>query len=195
MIRMLKIALIIISTCPFFAKAQYLADNKATSPRTGTYGPVSNEAPKKAPARLAPWQKGEDQTNGNINRNSLTRLKATNTTLVSFLKDSCLADSTLHPVWHGEYTAEKADKKAAAVSLSYGIRCNFAQSSVLSIMANDLNPLLRHIEVYGQDYTVLVVIPTVRNECPHFEPAARSSAANPVSASKTRIWLVTAKPD
>ena len=120
MARLFNIALILILVCPNFLHA--------------------NEDPKKAPAHLAPWQKADDKTNGNINRISLAKLKATNTSLISFLKDSCLADSTLHPVWHGEYSA---DKKAAAVSLSYGIRCNFSQSSNLSIMANDLSPLLR----------------------------------------------------
>jgi len=202
MIRMHKIALIFILVSPCFIHAQNLADNKTPAPRTNNNLPVSfsadgenkptpvpptNEDPKKAPVRLAPWQKAEDQTNGSINRLSLAKLKATNTSLVSFLKDSCLADSTLHPVWHGEYTAEKADKKTTTVSLSYGIRCNFAQSTTLSIMANDLSPLLRHIEVYGQDYTALVSIPTVRNECPHFEPAAPTT--------KTKLWLITAKPD
>lgn len=197
-----NIALIFILACPCFIHAQNLADNKAPAPRTNNNLPVSipadgdnkptpvsptNEDPKKAPARLAPWQKAEDQTNGSINRISLAKLKATNTSLVSFLKDSCLADPALHPVWHGEYTADKADKKAATVSLSYGIRCNFTQSSILSIMANDLSPLLRHIEVYGQDYTALVVIPTIRNECPHFEPAA--------STTKTKLWLITTTSD
>ena len=137
MARLFNIALILILVCPNFLHA--------------------NEDPKKAPAHLAPWQKADDKTNGNINRISLAKLKVTNTSLVSFLKDSCLADSTLHPVWHGEYTA---DKKATTVSLSYGIHCNFSQSSNLSIMANDLSPLLRHIEVYGQDYMALIAFPT-----------------------------------
>jgi hypothetical protein len=43
--------------------------------------------------------------------------------------------------------------------------------------------LLRHIEVCGQDYTALIAIPTVRNECPHF------------TSSKTKLWLVTPKTD
>jgi len=207
MIRRHNIALIFILVSPCFIHAQNLADNKTPASRTNnlpvsisadgnnkpTPAPPANEDPKKTPVRLAPWQKAEDQTTGSINRISLAKLKATNTSLVSFLKDSCLADSTLHPIWHGEYTADKADKKTTPVSLSYGIRCNFAQSSTLSIMANYLSPLLRHIEVYGQDYTALVSIPTVRNECPHFEPAVPTTTAAP--ASKTKIWLVTANPD
>jgi len=208
MIRMFKVLLILILAFPFFIHAQNLAVNNAPYSRINNNPSVS--AP--TPAHLAPWQKAEDRVNGNINRISLAKLKATNTSLVSFLKDSCLADSTLHPVWHGEYTA---DKTAASLSLSYGIRCNFTQSSTLSIMANDLSPLLRHIEVYGQEYMALTAIPTVRNACPHFEPAAttpttitavaasQTTAAaaqttiNPAAASTTRtkLWLVTAKPD
>ncbi len=203
MTRMHNIALILFLFSPCFIHAQNLADNKTPS-RVNNTLPVSipgdgdnrsvpahpaNEDPKKAPVRLAPWQKADDQTNGNITRVSLAKLKATNTSLVSFLKDSCLADSTLHPVWHGEYTADKPDKKATTVNLSYGIRCIFQQSSSLSIMANDLSPLLKHIEVYSQDYTALVVIPTVRNECPHFEPVATTPT------TKSKFWLITARPD
>jgi hypothetical protein len=203
-----NIVLIFILACPCFIHAQNLADNtnnnlpvsvSADGDNKPTPVPLANEDPKKVPLHLVPWQKAEDQTNGSISRISLAKLKAANTSLVSFLKDSCLADSTLHPMWHGEYTA---DKKAATPNLSYGIRCNFTQSSVLSIMANDIGPLLRHIEVYGQDYTALVAIPTVRNECPHFEPgaplavAAAPAAATPTTtAAKTKLWLVTARPD
>ena len=216
MTRKTIIALLIIGVCPYLADAQYLTDNKNTLPRTNnnaaapvasdgdnrtTPPPAPTESPKKAPARIGPWQKADDQSNGNISRSSLAKLKAANTALISFLKDSCLADSTLHPVWHGEYTA---DKKIADANLSFGIRCNFiatqpagatrsatTQPATLSIIAGDFNPILRKVTVYNQEYAALATKPSIRNGSLYFEPATSA----PATSSKTRMWLVTPTPD
>jgi hypothetical protein len=171
-----RILLLFVCVSPYFSKAQPLAVNN-TNPSQ------SNRRPSAVP-EANPWQKAEDQLTGSFNRNVLAKLKATNVTLVSYLKDSCLADPTLRPVWHGEYTTGKA---AVNSDIRFGVRCTF-NTAVLSVMANDLSPVLGQVAIYGQDYTTLAVMPSTRNQCTYFDvPVSKG-------ASRNHVWLITQQP-
>src|SRR5579863_10311713 len=53
------------------------------------------------------WLKAEDQVNGSITKDKLTKMKEVAGALVNFLRDSCLGASSYSPTWHGEYNSDK----------------------------------------------------------------------------------------
>src|SRR6202012_1067738 len=70
-----------------------------------------NETPKTKTTTTRPaarWQKEEDQIGTHISHSQLTKMKTTTDALAGMLQGICFADSTLTPIWHGEYTTEKA---------------------------------------------------------------------------------------
>ena len=91
------------------------------------------------------WSKAEDLVNGTISTAKLVKMKEVTSTLVNFLRDSCLGNGAYNPTWHGEYNS---DIYSPGAQLKYGVTCHFAgQNADLSITANDIQPLLDQLVV------------------------------------------------
>ena len=159
---------------PHFSHAQYLADNAAVS------SPLSR---REVPAPRS-WEKEQDVVTGHITNSQLSRMKAVTTDLITFFHDSCLTDEQLAPLWHGEYFSEK---NSAAPLKKFGVFCNFyEQKARLSIVANDISPLLDHLVVNNRDFLTIQPPTAVKNNSPCFEYTSGDGAA-----LHTSTWLVT----
>lgn len=123
------------------------------------------------------WLKGEDQVNGSITKDKLTKMKEVAGGLVNFLRDSCLGASSYSPTWHGEYNS---DKNSPGAQLKFGVTCHFAeQNADLSITANDLQPLLDQLVVNGQHFLTMQVATASDKHTLYY------------TDGKTKMWLVT----
>ena len=160
-------------------------------------GPAKDSTANNARIAATHWKKADDQIIGKIAKVSLIKMKATAETLHSFLQDSCLANSGVAPVWHGQYIAEKT---ANGDQLRYGITCDFATApgagdASLSILVNDLGPLTGHLTINSKDVMTLPAGKGVHNGCPYFETqTARADGAGQATSTQA-IWLVTATSD
>jgi hypothetical protein len=155
--------------------AQYLAKNNTAA------GPLLvREA---VPSASQQWEKEEDQVNGRISNSKLLKMKNTAEAIVAFFQESCISEGNYSPVWHGEYFSEKT---SPGPQMKFGVQCNFNdQGAHLTVMANDLSPLLGHLVL--NDKTVLTIRTAIaaKNDCPYFE----------IKAPRSKIWLVTAHND
>jgi hypothetical protein len=190
MIRLCILAALLIAVNPMHTSAQDLAVNlkKVT--------PAFIEGTTPTPAKpAAQWQKEKDLVSGRIGKGQLTKMKAATDALVRFLQDSCLAGTSLQPLYRGEYFAEKGTSN---LNLKFG-------NANLHILINDFSPLFGHMAANHRDYLVMTPVVANRNGCVYFEPGARFAPASmdsrsapasmDSSSSNTRCWLVTAKPD
>ena len=190
MIRLCILATLLIAANPMHTGAQDLAVNlkKVT--------PAFIEGTTPTPAKpAAQWQKEKDLVSGRIGKGQLTKMKAATDALVRFLQDSCLAGTSLQPLYRGEYFAEKGTSN---LNLKFG-------NANLHILINDFSPLFGHMAANHRDYLVMTPVVANRNGCMYFEPGALSAPAGmdsrpapasmDSSSSHTRCWLVTAKPD
>jgi hypothetical protein len=181
MIRLCILATLLISANPMHTNAQDLAVNlkKVT--------PAFIEGTTPTPAKpAAQWQKEKDLVSGRIGKGQLTKMKAATDALVRFLQDSCLAGTSLQPLYRGEYFAEKGTSN---LNLEFG-------NANLHILINDFSPLFGHMTANHRDYFVMAPVVANRNGCMYFEPGTRPAPASmDSSSSNTRCWLVTAKPD
>src|SRR5579863_3510283 len=77
----------------------------------------SNQKAETTAVRTA-WSKAEDEVNGSITKDKLTKMKEIAGTLVNFLQDSCLSGGVYSPIWHGEYNS---DKNSPGAQLKFGV--------------------------------------------------------------------------
>ena len=155
---------------PVFVSAQDLA--------------FSNQKPETTAVRVE-WSKAEDQVNGSITKDKLTKMKEVVGGLVNFLQDSCLGGDgsnfgagAYSPIWHGEYNS---DKNSPGAQLKFGVVCHFAaQNADLSITANDLQPLVDQLIVNGQHFLTIRVATASDKHTLYF------------GDDHTKMWLVTA---
>jgi hypothetical protein len=153
---------------PHLSSAQYLAENiTAANPL------LRREVP--APPLL--WEKERDQVNGRISNSQLSKMKMVTAAIVNFLHDSCISDEQVSPLWHGEYFSEKT---SSASRIKFGAFCNFyEQKAHLSVIANDISPLLDHLVVNNEDFLTIKPATASKNNCPYFEFV------------NNKVWLVT----
>ena len=103
--------------------------------------------------------------------------------IVVLFQDSCFAAGYDSAFWHGEYFSEKA---ASGPQMKFGLQCNiYGPNANLSIMANDLSPLLDRLVVNDQTFLTIRPSVAIRNDCPYFEYTSGNAAP-------TLAWLVTA---
>lgn len=161
--------------CPLLSSAQYLADN---------YTAATPLLKKETSAIRTQWEKEEDRVNGSINKKILSKMKAVTESVVAFFQDSVISEQAV-PVWHGEYFSEKT---SASAQIRFGALCNFhEQKASLSIIANDISPLLDHFTLNNQDFLTIQPATAVKNNGLYFEYTEETTAA----AQRTRVWLVT----
>jgi len=105
------------------------------------------------------WVKEADHVNGSISRAKLAKMQSAADAMVTFLQDSCFSEADFSPLWHGEYFSEK-----------FGIQCRSEDNkSQLSIMANDMDPLLRYLTVNGKEIAGIRPADGVQKDCPYIE--------------------------
>jgi hypothetical protein len=120
------------------------------------------------------WVKEEDHVNGRIPRTTLIKMQRLTDAMIAFLHDSCFSEGEFNPVWHGEYFSGK-----------FGIQCRTADNkSQLTIMANDMSPLLRYLTVNGKELAGLRPADGLQQDCPYFEYEDENHA-------RIISWLVT----
>ncbi len=183
--------------CPNLSRAQYLTENNRTAnapvirknPLAGPGSAPAANADSDAnsdPARNNPqWEREQDQLNGRISAAKLSSMKMVTAAMVSFLHDRCISAGEYAPVWHGEYFSEKA---GSAALIKFGVHCNFyEQKAKLTILANDLSPLLSPLQVNNQNFFTIPPANTVKNGAPCF-----SQDAEEISSLRSTIWVVTA---
>jgi hypothetical protein len=159
---------------PHFTIAQYIADNDAA-----IHPLLRHEVP--VPRS---WEKEQDLVNGHISNSQLSKMKAVTTNLITFFHDSCLTDEQLTPLWHGEYYSEK---NSSVTQKKFGAICNFyEQKARLSIVANDISPLLDHLVVNNQDFLTIQPVTSVKNNSPYWEYTSDGAPS-----LFTKVWLVT----
>lgn len=127
------------------------------------------------PSAPAPreWVKEEDQVSGRIPRAKLSKMQSITGNVISFLESS-FADGDLNPAWHGEYSAMK-----------FGVDCRLEDNkSHLSIMSNDISPLLRYLTVNGKELAGIRPPGGSKDGCPWFEFEGDDHL-------RTVTWLVT----
>lgn len=227
-----KACLVWLLANPLVTHAQYLTTNntvpprmiptaiagdgdpivKSTSARSGdsTVKSTPDRSSKKVVKKpLAPgWVKEDDRVTGSINKEMLTRLRATNASMIGYLYDTLFNGPAMHPAWHGEFMS---DKSVDSMGIKYGVKCMFAGSAsaedvslpgTLEITANDFSPMVRQVIVYGREYKAIAPMKGVRNQCQYFEPPfvlsnAQVAAikAGRMNAPHVNTWLVTTRPD
>jgi hypothetical protein len=177
---------------PVFASAQDFAITNQTQQRTIVLPGQSVAAAKVSPATAettavnTEWSKAEDLVNGTISTAKLVKMKEVTSTLVNFLRDSCLGNGAYNPTWHGEYNS---DIYSPGAQLKYGVTCHFAgQNADLSITANDIQPLLDQLVVDGQHFVTMRVVNGLDKNAFYYTDAAGSD----VAAGQTKMWLITA---
>jgi hypothetical protein len=177
---------------PRLSHAQDLAENNRTAnslltreiPPAGLASPASSGTASPNPQ----WEREQDQINGHINSGKLSNMKIVTETIVAFLHDSCLSDEHYTPAWHGEYFSEKTSSPAG---IKFGVFCNFyEQKAKLTILANDLSPLLGHLLVNNQHFFTIPPTNTVKNGAACFTPSLPNTEEG--SSLRSTIWLITA---
>lgn len=151
---------------PVVSCAQTLAKNDLISIPYGS-SEVSTLSPRE-------WVKEEDRVNGRIPRTKLIKMQRFTDTMVAFLHDSCFSEGDFNPLWHGEYFSGK-----------FGIQCRMEDNkSQLTIMANDMSPLLRYLTVNGKEYAGIRPPDGLQKDCPYIEYEDENHI-------QTITWLVT----
>jgi len=139
------------------------------------------------PTTKTTWTREEDQVNGHIGRKQLQKMKSTTDSIVAFFQDSCFADELYEATWHGEYFSDKTSPAAAA--WKFGVDA-FLQGAHLSIIANDISPLLGHLTVNDKDFLTLKQARTQGQDVPYFEFATSEEGT-----SRSKAWLITTGKD
>jgi hypothetical protein len=137
------------------------------------------------------WEKEKDLVNGHISHSKLSRMQHVTKAIMSLLQDSCIAERYCTPVWHGEYFSEKT---SPGPHMKFGVSCHFFdQKAHLTIMANDIGPLLDHLVVNNQDFLTIKPIVSVKNDCAYFEYDTNNTGDTETAGTKTlrsKSWLV-----
>jgi hypothetical protein len=163
---------------PLLSSAQYLADNLTAA------NPLFK---REVPAPRSQWEKEQDLVNGHISNSKLSKMKMVTEAIVTFFHDSCISDEQVNPLWHGEYFSEKT---SLAPQIKFGVFCNFyEQKAHLSVIANDISPLLDHLVVNNQDFLTIKPVAAIKNDCPYFETIAQDAETG--KSLRSKVWLVT----
>jgi hypothetical protein len=187
--------LFLVSVFPGVSFAQYSAKNlnvahllvngEVPASRSAQEVPAARLTQEAPAARSTQWEKEQDQVSGHISNSKLLKMKNVTDAIVAFFHDSCLSEGPYSPLWHGEYFSEK---NSPGPIMKFGVQCNFYdQKANLTIIANDISPLLNHLVVNNEDFLTIKVPVAIKNDCPYFEYAANGSGSQ---WSKT--WLVSA---
>ena len=152
---------------PCLAQAQMSLDNVTAFNNDGSLTPLSHSAPKT-------WVKEQDQINGRVPHSKLVKMQNETEAMISFLQDSCFSTTDFTPVWHGEYAIGR-----------FGIQCRSEDSrGRLTIMSNDITPLLRYLTVNGKDFAGIRPPSGLQENCRYFTYEEEDHA-------QTFYWLVT----
>jgi Sec-independent protein translocase protein TatA len=134
------------------------------------------------------WEKRQDLVNGHISKSKLTRMKNVTDALVSFLHDSCIFEGGYNPLIQSAYFPENT---GSGPLMKFGVQFNFDDKKArLTIMANDISPLLGHLSVNNQDFFTITIPTTIKSDCPYYEYSAGADDTEERS-SLTKTWLVT----
>ena len=134
------------------------------------------------------WDKGQDQVNGHISKSKLTRMKNVTGALISFLHDSCILEGGYNPLIQSAYFSENT---GSGPLTKFGVQFNFDDKKArLTIMANDISPLLGQMTVNNQDFLTITIPTSIKNDCPYYEYATGADETGE-SSSRTKTWLVT----
>jgi len=94
--------------------------------------------------------------------------------MVSFLHESCFSATDYSPVWHAEYAVGR-----------FGIQCRWeGNRGQLTIMSNDISPLLRYLTVNGKDLAGIRPNSGFQGDARYFEYEDEDHA-------RTIFWLIT----
>ena len=142
-------------------------DNVTAFNNNGSSNPLLDKAPKE-------WVKEQDQINGRVPHNKLVKMQHSTEAMISFLHDSCFSTTDFSPVWHGEYAIGR-----------FGIQCRSEDSrGRLTIMSNDISPLLRYLTVNGKEFAGIRPSSGLQENYRYFEYEGEDHA-------RTIYWLVT----
>jgi hypothetical protein len=162
--KLFYIQLLVILPC--LAQAQMSIDNVAFN---GDAPSVS--MPDKMPKE---WAKEKDRIDGRVPHSKLVKMQSATEAMVSFLHDSCFSTTDFSPVWHAEYAVGK-----------FGIQCRAEGSrGLLTIMSNDISPLLRYLTVNGKDLAGIRPAAGMQGDSRYFEYEDEDHA-------RTMYWLIT----
>jgi len=151
---------------PYIAQAQMSIDNVAFN-NDGAASPLLDRSPKE-------WVKEQDQIDGHISHSKLVKMQNATGAMISFLHDSCFSTTDFTPVWHGEYAVGR-----------FGIQCRSEDNrGRLTIMSNDISPLLRYLSVNGKDLAGIRPPSGLQGDHPYFEYEEEDHA-------RTIYWLIT----
>jgi hypothetical protein len=152
---------------PCLAQAQMSIDNITAFNNEGSSNPLLNTFHKE-------WVKEQDQVKGRVPHSKLVKMQSTTEAMVSFLEDSCFSGTDFSPIWHGEYAIGR-----------FGVQCRSADSrGRLTIMSNDISPLLRYLTVNGKDFAGIRPSTGRQDDYPYFEYDEEDHA-------QTIYWLIT----
>jgi len=136
-------------------------DNGGLSATASATGPAPRE-----------WIKEEDQVSGRIPRAKLSKMQSITGDVISFLENA-FVESDINPAWHGEYS-----------SVRFGVDCRLEdRKSHLSIMSNDISPLLRYLTVNGKEVAGIRPAGGSKDGCPWYQYEDDNHL-------RTIIWLV-----
>jgi len=156
----------LFSLLPHFVHAQMSLDNVTAFNNNGS-NPLLDKAPKE-------WVKEQDQINGRVPHSKLVKMQIETEAMISFLHDSCFSTTDFTPVWHGEYSTSR-----------FGIQCRSEDSrGRLTIMSNDISPLLRYLTVNGKDLAGIRPSSGLQGDSRYFEYEDEDHA-------RTIYWLIT----
>lgn len=132
------------------------------------------------------WLKEADHIDESLSKAKLAKMKEVTGALVDFLKDSSLTGN-YSPSWHGEYFS---GKNSPGAQLKFGMTCHFAaQNADLSIMANDLQPVMDQLVVNGKHYlTMRIANGAGAGMCAGV--LNYSDGAAEASGARTKMWIV-----
>ncbi|MBN8854579.1 MAG: hypothetical protein BGO55_21860 [Sphingobacteriales bacterium 50-39] len=151
---------------PFIADAQMSIDNVAFN-TDGAANPFLDKAPKE-------WVKEQDQIDGHVPHSKLVKMQNATGAMISFLHDSCFSTTDFTPVWHGEYAIGR-----------FGVQCRSEdRRGRLTIMSNDISPLLRYLTVNGKEFAGIRPSSGLQENYPYFEYEEEDHA-------RTIYWLIT----
>jgi hypothetical protein len=141
-------------------------DNLTAYNNEGSSNPLLNSSHRE-------WVKEQDQVNGRVPHSKLVKMQSSTEAMIAFLEDSCFSGTDFTPAWHGEYAIGK-----------FGVQCRTEDSrGQLTIMSNDIRPLLRYLTVNGKDFAGIRPSSGVHGDCPYFEYEE--------DQGKTMFWLIT----
>lgn len=174
--------LILLFALPLLSPAQDLALNNVHPTRLAVPTMVSVAARQ--------WVKEADQVKGSISKSQLAKMKTVTNALVAFLQESCFSNDSYSPLWHGEYFSTPGN---AGPQTSFGVDCRFApdQKAELTITANDIAPLLGHLEIGGHHFLTMDMTASVKNGGLYFEQDGTEEGGS----TKVRRWLITTGND